>query len=366
MSRAALTAMQRLRPTWPSCLAAAGCVFAAAVIAPVPAPGSPASAQALPPCGSEQMEPRLENLPRLVYAGHTYWADLQLDQGAAPPGYTAVNVQVTGTPGAVRKVPDEQAVELAPQAGTLALTVSWDQEDSLDRPVCSAIKTLDVQVLAPLPLTIEPYRLGTSAQFAGFGRNGFGISFTLTPGELPPFHGYRQVVDLAPVRVEARAVAGAKRPSQAVEPAVLEYVPGARRPQRARRGLVKIVRRELNPTADDGVETVKLSRSGAPGPRLPRRERHPDTRHEAHRQLRGGGPLLLVEQFRADHRGLRLQRQARLALGPVQKTGLYQGALLHLRQVGSPSRSVMPKADAWQSATDILAAPWLEARSSRC
>ena len=265
MSRAALTAMQRLRPTWPSCLAAAGCVFAAAVIAPVPAPGSPASAQALPPCGSEQMEPRLENLPRLVYAGHTYWADLQLDQGAAPPGYTAVNVQVTGTPGAVRKVPDEQAVELAPQAGTLALTVSWDQEDSLDRPVCSAIKTLDVQVLAPLPLTIEPYRLGTSAQFAGFGRNGFGISFTLTPGELPPFHGYRQVVDLAPVRVEARAVAGAKRPSQAVEPAVLEYVPGARRPQRARRGLVKIVRRELNPTADDGVETVKLFVAARPG-----------------------------------------------------------------------------------------------------
>ena len=255
---ATVTTMQRPLFTSIPLIAALACVFMAGLLALLLASAPLASAQALPPCGSAQMEVHLENLPRLVYAGHRYRADLYFDDGAAPP-YTMVNARVTGPAGMVREVPDEQAVELAPQAaGTLALTVSWHQEDSLDRPVCSASKTLDIQVLAPLPLTIQPNRHGRSAQFAGFRRNGFGISLTLTPGEVPRFHGYREVVDLTPVRVEARAVAGARLPGRAVEPAVLEYVPGARRPRRAQRGLVKIVRREMNPTEEDGLETVRI------------------------------------------------------------------------------------------------------------
>ncbi len=250
---------------WISFLVAVGCL-AVAPPALLLAPAPPAGAQALPACGSQQMELRLENLPRLTYAGHMYWADLRFDEDSATHGHTPANVRVTGPAGVVRKVPDEEAVQLAPQAaGTLALTVYWDQQDSLDRPVCAGSTTLDIQILTPLALTIQPTRHGTSAQFAGFRRNGFAISFTLTPGEVPRYHGYREVVDLTPVRVEARAVAGAKRPSQTVDPAVLEYVPGAGRPRRAQRGLVTIARREVNPTEEDGLETVQVFVAARPG-----------------------------------------------------------------------------------------------------
>jgi hypothetical protein len=250
--------MQRPLLTSIPLLAALGCVFAAALPSLVPALAPPASGQALPPCGSEQMEPRLENLPRLLYAGHTYQADLLFDERAGTRSYYQVNVQVTGPPGVVRSVSTSDGVKLSPQAaGTLALTVSWDQELYPEGPVCSASKALELQISEPLPLTIEPTRHGTRAS-VGVRRGGFAITFTLTPGELPPFHGYREVVDLTPVRVEARAVAGAKRPSRAVEPAVLEYVPGARRPRRAHMGLVTIVRREGYSVEEHGRESVEI------------------------------------------------------------------------------------------------------------
>ena len=112
-----------------SFLAAAGCVVVAALSALVPGLAPPASAQALPSCGAEQMEPVLENLPRLMYAGHSYDADLRFETGSDREYHTPVNVQMTGPPGVLRKVSidgEGGQLELAPQAaGTLTLTVKW-------------------------------------------------------------------------------------------------------------------------------------------------------------------------------------------------------------------------------------------------
>ena len=166
---------------------------------------------------------------------------------------------------------------MAPQtAGTLPLTVSWDQRgpwhgrDPEPSPWCSASTTLDLQVHEPVPITIEPWSPGRSAIFESYRRNGFAIVFKLAPAGLPQHEHFPDPVDLTQVRVEARAVAGAKRPGPAVEPAVLEHVPGAKRPRRAQEGLVKIVRREGGPEwgilpEDDGRETVEIFVATPPG-----------------------------------------------------------------------------------------------------
>lgn len=262
-----------------SFLAAAGCVVVAALSALVPGLAPPASAQALPSCGAEQMEPVLENLPRLMYAGHSYDADLRFETGSDREYHTPVNVQMTGPPGVLRKVSidgEGGQLELAPQAaGTLTLTVTWDQEEYWkDGPRCSASATLDLQVLEPVPITIDVFRRGTSANFEGWPCGGaatcggaranrFGIRFYLAPGK-PDRNGRHDwaAADLTPIRVEARAVARPKRPSPAVEPAVLEYAPQARRPRRARMGLVEIVRTTRFPYDHHVIEIWVATRSG--------------------------------------------------------------------------------------------------------
>ena len=262
----------------PPALAAAGSLVVAALPALVPGPAPRASAQALPPCGAEQMEPDLESLPRLMYASHRYRADLRFDAGPATGG-TPVNVQVTGPAGVLRKVSidgESGQLELAPQAaGTLTLTVTWDQEEYWeDGPRCSASATLDLQVLEPLPITIDLSRRGTSANFeswpcggaatcGGSRANRFGIRFYLAPGK-PDRNGRHDwaAADLTPMRVEARAVARAERPSPAVEPAVLEFVPRARRPRRARTGLVEIVRTTRFPYDHQVIEIWVATRPG--------------------------------------------------------------------------------------------------------
>ena len=226
-----------------SFLVAVGCLAVAPPVS-VLASAPPASAQALPPCGSKQLEASLD-VDGPMYATHTYTMDFDVEPTPASDDQTARNVQVTGPAGAVRKVSVEDGqVVVAPQAaGTLPLTVSWDQRgpwhgrDPEPSPWCSASTTLDLQVHEPVPITIEPWSRGRSAIFESYRRNGFGIVFKLAPAALPQNEHFPDPVDLTQVRVEARAVAGAKRPGPAVEPAVLEHVPGAKRPRRAQRAL---------------------------------------------------------------------------------------------------------------------------------
>jgi hypothetical protein len=213
-----------------------------------------------------------------MYATHTYTLEFDVEPTPASDDQTARNVQVTGPAGALRKVSlGEGQVVVAPQAaGTLPLTISWDQRGPWDRrdlepsPWCSASTTVDVQVHEPVPIGIEPWSRGKSGLFESFRRNGFAIVFKLAPGALPRYEYFPDPVDLTPVRVEARAVAGAKRPGSAVEPAVLEHVPGAKPPRRAQRGLVTIVRREGGTEwgilpKDDGRETIEIFVATPPG-----------------------------------------------------------------------------------------------------
>ena len=259
----------------PVTLIAVACAVAVTALGLAP----PSGAQALPPCGAEQMEPDLENLPRRMYAGHAYDAELRFETGSGAQSYTLANVRMTGPAGVLRKVSidgESGQLELAPQAaGTLTLTVTWDQGEYWeDRPRCSASATLDLQVLEPVPITIDVSRRGTSANFeswpcggaatcGGSRANRFGIRFYLAPGK-PDRNGRHDwaAADLTPVRVEARAVARAKRPSPAVEPAVLEYAPQARRPRRARTGLVEIVRTRRFPYDHHVIEIWVATRPG--------------------------------------------------------------------------------------------------------
>jgi len=257
------------------CLAAAGLAAAATALGLAP----PSSAQALPPCSAEQMKPDLENLPRLMYAGHSYDAELRFETGADGKYHTLVNVQMTGPAGVLRKVSmdgDSRGLELAPQAaGTLSLTVTWDQKEYWeDGPRCTASATLDLDVLEPVPIAIDVLRRGTSANFEGWPCGGaatcggsranrFGIRFYLAPGK-PDRNGRHDwaAADLTPIRVEARAIARAKRPSPAVEPAVLAFAPQARRPRRASMGLVEIVRTTRFPYDHDVIEVWVATRPG--------------------------------------------------------------------------------------------------------
>ncbi len=176
-----------------------------------------------------------------------------------------------------------------------------------------------------MPITIEPWSHGRSAIFESYRRNGFAIVFKLAPAGLPQNEHFPDPVDLTKVRVEARAVAEAKRPGPAVEPTVLEHVPGAKRPRRAQSGLVKIVRRKGGPEwgilpEDDGRETVEIFVATPPGVA---RRGVSVTLTQGTRRLGSfaAAGRCYTERMRAPYQraqhDLRLQGQARLALGPV-------------------------------------------------
>ncbi len=236
------------------------------------ASSAPARAQTGPPCGSDQLE--VEASVGKRYATHVYEVRLEIDRQTPTRDYSASadHVQVTGPAGVVRRMGDLDTVIVAPQvAGTLSLAVSWEQAAyARGAPPCAAAATLELPVLAPIPVTLATYRHGTRAYFEswpcggaatcdGARGNRFGIFFYLAAGKRDPDDGYDwDAADLTPMRVEARAAAGAKRPSPAVEPAVLEFAPLARQPRRAKKGLVEIVRRR-------GGEALELWVATRPG-----------------------------------------------------------------------------------------------------
>jgi hypothetical protein len=66
---------------------------------------------------------------------------------------------------------------------------------------------------------------------------------------------------MTPLRVEARAVKAAKRPSPTLAPAVIEFAPGARKVQRSKVGVVEV--RRVHPQVDPYfVEVFVATRKG--------------------------------------------------------------------------------------------------------
>jgi hypothetical protein len=249
-----------------------GSVVVAALAALLLAPAPPTAAQALPSCGSQQIKPSLRF--SAMYAGHTYKGELQFGPDAAT---VPVNLRVEGPAGVVGRVSlEDELVVVTPRAtGSLSLTLSWEQRElGADASACSASTTFAFQVHEPVPVTITPLRhnalayfqrwpCGGAATCAGARRNRFGIFFHLVAGELDRYDRYDwDAADLTPVRVEARAVARARRPGPAVEPAVLEFVPRARQPRRAQTGLVEILRTRHFPYDDEVVEIWVATRPG--------------------------------------------------------------------------------------------------------
>jgi hypothetical protein len=63
-----------------------------------------------------------------------------------------------------------------------------------------------------------------------------------------------EAADMTPLRVEARAVTAARRPSRAVEPAVIEFPPGEPKVRRDTKGVVQV--RRARPQADPCLAEV--------------------------------------------------------------------------------------------------------------
>lgn len=228
------------------------------LLALVPSSG----AQSLPPCSSEQLVPDLSVDP-VMYATHTYFAEVSFEP---PPSstkvYEPVNVRVAGPAWVVSRFrfDGRGRLDLKPRTGgTLPLTVSWDQQE-LDKtaPDCSASVTFERTVGDALPVVIRPYK-----RRPVFGLNGPGYGFTLrilfaTQGSN---RDAWDAADMTPIRVEARAVRRARRPSRAVAPAVIEFPPGEPKVRRDTKGVVQV--RRARPQADPYlVEVFVATRKG--------------------------------------------------------------------------------------------------------
>lgn len=224
------------------------------LLALVPSSG----AQSLPPCGSEQLEASL-NLSREMYATHEYLGELSFERPAnSTQVFDETNIRVTGPAGVVRRLRDNSLDVLPQAAGTLSLTVSWDQQHADDPPSCSASVTFDFPVAPALPVGLRPVRRRLAEGRAAHGY-GFVLWFQFaTEGRN---RDAWDRADLTPLRVEARAVKAAKRPSRALAPAVIEFVPGATKVQRTRVGVVEVrrVRPQVNPYF---VEVFVATRKG--------------------------------------------------------------------------------------------------------
>jgi hypothetical protein len=215
-------------------------------------------AQSLPPCGSEQLEASL-NISHEMYATHEYLGELTFER---PAGSTQVfdetNVRVTGTAPAVLRLRDDR-LDVSPQvAGPLSLTVSWDQRSADDPPACSGSATFDFQVRDALPVVIRPVRRKLAEARPA---NGYGFVLWFQFATQGPRRDAWDRADLTPLRVEARAVKAARRPSRALAPAVIEFVPGALKVQRSKVGVVEV--RRVHPQANPHfVEVFVATRKG--------------------------------------------------------------------------------------------------------
>ena len=213
-----------------------------------------AGAQSLPPCGSEQFQARL-SMERELYTTHSYSGELELeDPETSTKVYDPVNIRVTGPPGVVRRFRwgGRGDLDVVPQEpGPFSLTVSWDQQELDQPPACSGSATFDFTAGAALPVVLRPVR-GRLAE----GRPGPGYGFVLgfqfaTQG---PNRNAWDRADLTPLRVEARAVRAAKRPSPALAPAVIEFPPGEAEVRRSKVGVVQV--RRARPRSDPYLAEV--------------------------------------------------------------------------------------------------------------
>ena len=231
------------------------------LLALVPSSG----AQTLPPCGSEQLVPDL-SIDREMYATHTYSGEITFEPPAGGTKiYDPVNVQVTTSAGTIRRLRADGTradFDLTPAAGgDVPLTVSWDQRDlATDTTDCSASATITRGVGNALPVILWPVRGKTV-----YGRLGPGYGFSLhlffaTQG---PDREAWEKADMTPLRVEARAVKRASRPSRSVAPAVIEFVPGATKVLRSTQGVVQVrrARPQVEPYEADIFVATRRGRS---------------------------------------------------------------------------------------------------------
>lgn len=220
------------------------------LLALVPSTG----AQSLPPCGSEQLVPSL-SIDREMYATHDYFGEVLLE---SPEGATKVyyesNVRVTGPPGVVRRFRWDGRGRLTVQpqtGGPFSLTVSWDQNE-LDKPAdCSASVTYDFTAGDALPVVLRPVK---GKRVEGLPGPGYGFVLRFLFATEGRNKNAWDRADMTPLRIEARAVKKAKRPSPKLAPAVIEFAPGARKVQRSTVGVVQV--RRARPQGDPYLAEV--------------------------------------------------------------------------------------------------------------
>jgi hypothetical protein len=222
------------------------------LIALVPTSG----AQTLPPCGSEQLVPDI-SLDPVMYATHEYFGEISFEppQGATKV-YEPINVQVTSPAGTVRRLRVDGSrgrFDLTPAAGgQLPLAVTWDQQDLATQTTdCSASATFTRTIGDPLPVVLRPYRRKPVYGVAGPGY-GFTLRFLFATQGSNKDAWDR--ADLTPIRVEARAVKAARRPSRTVEPAVIEFPAGEPKVRRDTKGVVQV--RRARPRGDPYLAEV--------------------------------------------------------------------------------------------------------------
>ena len=172
-----------------------------------------------------------------MYATHSYEVALEFGREPSPRDHSAFadNVQI-GPAGVVRRVRDDNTVVVAPQvAGTLPDGVVAARGARPAHPRAPPPRRSSYRSRRPCRSRSRP-TAAVRARTSSRGRAGVlrhatalaaiasGSSSTSPPASVTRNDGYDwDAADLTPIRVEARAVAGAKHPSPAVEPAVLEF-----------------------------------------------------------------------------------------------------------------------------------------------
>jgi hypothetical protein len=206
------------------------------------------------------------SIDRDMYATHTYFGEITFER---PEGgtkiYDPVNVQVTSPAGTVRRLRldgTRARLDLTPYTGgELPLTVSWDQQDLATETIdCSASVTITRTIGDALPVLLWPVRGKTVYGKLG---PGYGFSLHLFFATQGSNREAWEKADMTPLRVEARAVKRARRPSRSLPPAAIEFVPGATKVLRSTEGVVQVrrARPQVEPYEADIVVATRKGRS---------------------------------------------------------------------------------------------------------